>query len=104
MSVSLHQLFNFVTVAKAPRQRRTQVTVKSAAILVDGPEFAGHQRNKWDVSRSVRFNQDAQRQEDIIRLRDMVNYLTRLRMGADKMDRHKQKEVRVEICWVLKPV
>ena len=45
MSVSLHQLFNLVTVAKAPRQRRTQVTVKSAAILVDGPEFAGHQRN-----------------------------------------------------------
>ena len=69
------------------------VTVKSAAILVDGPEFAGHNRNKWDASRSVRFNQDAQRQEDIIRQRDMINYLTRLRIGADKMDKHKQREV-----------
>lgn len=69
--------------------------MKSAAILVDGPEFAGHHRNKWDISRSVRFNQDAQRQEDIIRLRDMVTYLTKLRMGADKMERHRQKEVGV---------
>ena len=62
---------------------------------MDGPEFAGHQRNKWDVSRLVRFNQHAQRQEDIIRLRDIVNYLTRLTLGADKLDRRKKKEVRL---------
>ncbi|KAF6026467.1 KIAA1841 [Bugula neritina] len=74
------------------KRKRTHVTVKPAAILVDGPQFRGHQRNKWDSSRSVRFNQDAQRQEDIIRQRDIINYLTKLRIGADKLDKYKQKE------------
>jgi len=77
------------------------VTVKPAAILVDGPQFRGHQRNKWDSSRSVRFNQDAQRQEDIIRQRDIINYLTKLRIGADKLDKYKQKEVTFIIYEIM---
>ncbi|XP_067928576.1 SANT and BTB domain regulator of class switch recombination-like [Watersipora subatra] len=77
---------------KLLRKTKTRVMVKSANILVDGPEFAGHSKNKWDASRSVRFNQDAQRQEDIIRQREMIHYLTRLRIGTDKLDKHKQRE------------
>ena len=47
------------------------------------------------MGRSLRFNQDSQRQEDVKRFRDIIAYLADLRQGPDKQ-KSKAKEVRVQ--------
>ncbi|XP_013855139.1 uncharacterized protein KIAA1841 homolog [Austrofundulus limnaeus] len=39
------------------------------------------QNSKWDSSRSLRYNQDAQREEDQRRMVEIVGYLTKMRFG-----------------------
>uniref|UniRef100_A0AAR2M6J1 SANT and BTB domain-containing protein n=1 Tax=Pygocentrus nattereri TaxID=42514 RepID=A0AAR2M6J1_PYGNA len=39
------------------------------------------QKSKWDSSRSMRFNQDAQREEDQRRMVEIMGHLTRMRFG-----------------------
>lgn len=86
-------------------KRKEKVTLDPAAILVDGPAFVGQKRNRWDTTKSLRFNQDAQRQEDVRRFREIVAYLTRLRLGSEKIDKYRQKEyaggiyMRLEAQW-----
>ncbi|KAM4772124.1 SANT and BTB domain regulator of class switch recombination [Rhinophrynus dorsalis] len=48
------------------------------------------QRNKWDVSRSLRFNQDAQREEDQRRMTEITGHLIKIRLGD--LERAKAKE------------
>ncbi|XP_078086038.1 SANT and BTB domain regulator of class switch recombination isoform X4 [Mustelus asterias] len=49
------------------------------------------QKSKWDSSRSMRFNQDAQREEDQRRMVEIIGHLTKIRFG-EKIDRTKAKE------------
>ncbi|XP_039593912.1 uncharacterized protein KIAA1841 homolog isoform X4 [Polypterus senegalus] len=48
------------------------------------------QKNKWDTTRSMRYNQDAQREEDQRRMSEIIGYLTKLRFGD--LDGSKSKE------------
>ena len=52
-------------------QRRSRakhrVTVDPKAILLDAPDFSTTKQRKWDSSRSLRWNQDAQREEGTLK-------------------------------------
>ncbi|XP_062863595.1 SANT and BTB domain regulator of class switch recombination isoform X2 [Trichomycterus rosablanca] len=48
------------------------------------------QKSKWDSTRSMRFNQDAQREEDQRRMVDMIEHLTKLRFGD--LEQNKSKD------------
>ncbi|XP_047208021.1 SANT and BTB domain regulator of class switch recombination isoform X1 [Girardinichthys multiradiatus] len=47
------------------------------------------QKNKWDSSRSLRYNQDAQREEDQRRMAEIVGHLTKMRFGDQEQSRSK---------------
>ncbi|XP_049591795.1 SANT and BTB domain regulator of class switch recombination isoform X2 [Syngnathus scovelli] len=46
-------------------------------------------KSKWDSSRSLRYNQDAQREEDQRRMAEMIDYLTKMRFGDQEQNRSK---------------
>ncbi|XP_069810272.1 SANT and BTB domain regulator of class switch recombination isoform X2 [Dendropsophus ebraccatus] len=50
------------------------------------------QRSKWDASRSLRFNQDAQREEDQRRMTEITGHLIKIRLGD--LDRIKTKDAK----------
>uniref|UniRef100_A0A3Q3WE70 SANT and BTB domain-containing protein n=1 Tax=Mola mola TaxID=94237 RepID=A0A3Q3WE70_MOLML len=50
------------------------------------------QKSKWDSSRSVRYNQDAQREEDQRRMVEIVGHLTKMRFG--EQDQSKAKDTK----------
>ncbi|KAG9470924.1 SANT and BTB domain regulator of class switch recombination isoform X1 [Eleutherodactylus coqui] len=50
------------------------------------------QRSKWDASRSLRFNQDAQREEDQRRMTEITGHLIKIRLGD--LDRMKTKDAK----------
>ncbi|XP_066552973.1 SANT and BTB domain regulator of class switch recombination [Amia ocellicauda] len=64
-------------VEKAPSRDATAFTVSS-------------QKSKWDSTRSMRYNQDAQREEDQRRMVEIIGHLTKMRFGD--LDRSKSKE------------
>ncbi|BFZ05510.1 hypothetical protein BsWGS_08549 [Bradybaena similaris] len=70
--------------------KKSRVTVESQAILVDAPEFE-QTKFTWDTQRSLRYNQDAQRQEDARRMKEIRLYLTKLRLTAEKMEKPKKE-------------
>ncbi|XP_077863769.1 SANT and BTB domain regulator of class switch recombination-like, partial [Saccoglossus kowalevskii] len=49
-------------------------------------------RHKWDSMRSLRWNQDAQREEDSRRMSELISYLTKLRSANEKQDKSRSKE------------
>nr|XP_015218330.1 PREDICTED: uncharacterized protein KIAA1841 homolog [Lepisosteus oculatus]XP_015218331.1 PREDICTED: uncharacterized protein KIAA1841 homolog [Lepisosteus oculatus]XP_015218332.1 PREDICTED: uncharacterized protein KIAA1841 homolog [Lepisosteus oculatus]XP_015218333.1 PREDICTED: uncharacterized protein KIAA1841 homolog [Lepisosteus oculatus] len=67
------------TVEKAPSRDSTAFTVST-------------QKSKWDSTRSMRYNQDAQREEDQRRMVEIIEHLTKMRFGD--MERHKSKEMK----------
>ncbi|XP_041645797.1 uncharacterized protein KIAA1841 isoform X2 [Cheilinus undulatus] len=50
------------------------------------------QKSKWDSSRSLRFNQDAQREEDQRRMVEIVGHLTKMRFGDQEQNRSKDNK------------
>uniref|UniRef100_A0A8C5M866 SANT and BTB domain regulator of CSR n=1 Tax=Leptobrachium leishanense TaxID=445787 RepID=A0A8C5M866_9ANUR len=48
------------------------------------------QRNKWDASRSLRYNQDTQREEDQRRMTEITGHLIKIRLGD--LERVRAKE------------
>lgn len=50
------------------------------------------QKNKWDSSRSLRYNQDAQREEDQRRMAEIVGHLTKMRFGDQEQSRAKDRQ------------
>ncbi|XP_007650036.1 uncharacterized protein KIAA1841 homolog isoform X1 [Cricetulus griseus] len=54
------------------------------------PFVVSVQKNKWDASRSLRFNQDAQREDDQRRMSEITGHLIKMRLGD--LDRVKSKE------------
>ncbi|KAE8280335.1 hypothetical protein D5F01_LYC20895 [Larimichthys crocea] len=47
------------------------------------------QKSKWDSSRSMRYNQDAQREEDQRRMVEIIGHLTKMRFGEQEQSRSK---------------
>ncbi|KAM6279458.1 SANT and BTB domain regulator of class switch recombination [Porphyrio hochstetteri] len=54
------------------------------------PFVVSVQQNKWDASRSLRFNQDAQREDDQRRMSEITGHLIKMRVGD--LDRIKSKD------------
>uniref|UniRef100_UPI0037E95BB1 SANT and BTB domain regulator of class switch recombination isoform X2 n=1 Tax=Semicossyphus pulcher TaxID=241346 RepID=UPI0037E95BB1 len=50
------------------------------------------QKSKWDSSRSLRFNQDAQREEDQRRMAEIICHLTKMRFGEQEHSRYKDNK------------
>ncbi|XP_053292473.1 SANT and BTB domain regulator of class switch recombination isoform X2 [Pleuronectes platessa] len=53
------------------------------------PFVVSVQRSKWDSSRSMRYNQDAQREEDQRRMVEIIGHLTKTRFGDEEQSRSK---------------
>ncbi|XP_054584213.1 SANT and BTB domain regulator of class switch recombination [Eptesicus fuscus] len=70
-------------------QKKEKVLEKSTARDVS-PFLVSMQKNKWDVTRSLRFNQDAQREDDQRRMSEITGHLIKMRLGD--LDRVKSKE------------
>ncbi|XP_034080991.1 uncharacterized protein KIAA1841 homolog isoform X4 [Gymnodraco acuticeps] len=66
------------------------------------PFIVSVQKSKWDISRSMRFNQDAQREEDQRRMEEIIGYLTKMRFGEQEQSRSKDTK-EVESTQDLKP-
>ncbi|XP_068042220.1 SANT and BTB domain regulator of class switch recombination isoform X3 [Anomalospiza imberbis] len=54
------------------------------------PFIVSMQQNKWDASRSLRYNQDAQREDDQRRMSEITGHLIKMRLGD--LDRVKSKD------------
>uniref|UniRef100_A0A671KZA8 SANT and BTB domain-containing protein n=1 Tax=Sinocyclocheilus anshuiensis TaxID=1608454 RepID=A0A671KZA8_9TELE len=50
------------------------------------------QKNKWDSNRSMRYNQDAQREEDQRRMEEIIANLTKMRFGDQEQTKFKDKK------------
>ncbi|XP_060105703.1 SANT and BTB domain regulator of class switch recombination isoform X5 [Heteronotia binoei] len=70
-------------------QKKEKVLEKSSSRDAS-PFVVSMQQSKWDASRSLRFNQDAQREEDQRRMAEITGYLIKMRLG--ELDRAKSKE------------
>ncbi|KAJ0004896.1 hypothetical protein NQD34_011110 [Periophthalmus magnuspinnatus] len=50
------------------------------------------QKSKWDSSRSLRYNQDTQREEDQRRMAEIIGHLTKMRFGDQEQSRAKDRQ------------
>lgn len=67
---SLYQIRTYVlsecylySARRSRHPKRSRVTVDPQAILLGAPDFSTTKTRKWDSTRSMRWNQDAQREE-----------------------------------------
>ncbi|XP_045405634.1 SANT and BTB domain regulator of class switch recombination isoform X2 [Lemur catta] len=72
-------------------QKKEKAFEKSASRDVS-PFVVSMQKNKWDATRSLRFNQDAQREDDQRRMSEIIGHLIKMRLGD--LDRVKSKEAK----------
>ncbi|XP_060268123.1 SANT and BTB domain regulator of class switch recombination isoform X8 [Ovis aries] len=56
------------------------------------PFIVSMQKNKWDTTRSLRFNQDAQREDDQRRMSEITGHLIKMRLGD--LDRVRSREAK----------
>ncbi|XP_076403195.1 SANT and BTB domain regulator of class switch recombination isoform X4 [Peromyscus maniculatus bairdii] len=70
-------------------QKKEKALEKSTSRDVS-PFVVSMQKNKWDATRSLRFNQDAQREDDQRRMSEITGHLIKMRLGD--LDRVKSKE------------
>lgn len=70
----------------SPNVHRREKTEKSQS-RDNTPFTVSVQKNKWDSSRSMRYNQDAQREEDQRRMMEIVGHLTKMRFGDQKQSK-----------------
>ncbi|XP_052800650.1 SANT and BTB domain regulator of class switch recombination-like isoform X2 [Mya arenaria] len=80
------------TARKGRGFRKSRITIEPQAILMDAPGFEQTKKSNWDISRSMRYNQDAQRTEDLRRMKEIRVYLTKLRLNQEKIERPRQRE------------
>ncbi|TWW78047.1 hypothetical protein D4764_11G0001680 [Takifugu flavidus] len=83
---------------KAPRPLKKQVSspnfqLKDKAVKSqprdNNPFVVSTQKSKWDSSRSMRYNQDAQREEDQRRMIETISHLTKMRFGEQEHNKAK---------------
>ncbi|XP_044781869.1 uncharacterized protein KIAA1841 homolog isoform X4 [Bubalus bubalis] len=72
-------------------QKKEKVLEKSTSRDVS-PFIVSMQKNKWDATRSLRFNQDAQREDDQRRMSEITGHLIKMRLGD--LDRVRSKEAK----------
>lgn len=72
----------------SPNFSRKEKTDK-AQMKDSTPFTVSLQKNKWDSSRSLRYNQDAQREEDQRRMAEIIGNLTKMRFGEQEQSRAK---------------
>ncbi|XP_041525523.1 uncharacterized protein KIAA1841 homolog isoform X3 [Microtus oregoni] len=70
-------------------QKKEKALEKSTSRDVS-PFVVSMQKNKWDATRSLRFNQDAQREDDQRRMSEITGHLIKMRLGD--LDRVKSKD------------
>ncbi|KFV72366.1 Uncharacterized protein KIAA1841 [Dryobates pubescens] len=70
-------------------QKKEKLSDKSSSRDAS-PFIVSMQQNKWDASRSLRFNQDAQREDDQRRMSEITGHLIKMRLGD--LDRIKSKD------------
>uniref|UniRef100_H2SPQ8 SANT and BTB domain regulator of CSR n=1 Tax=Takifugu rubripes TaxID=31033 RepID=H2SPQ8_TAKRU len=78
---------------KAQRPLKKQVSspnfqLKDKAVKVS-QKLVSTQKSKWDSSRSMRYNQDAQREEDQRRMIETISHLTKMRFGEQEHNKAK---------------
>ncbi|KAL2083175.1 hypothetical protein ACEWY4_020948 [Coilia grayii] len=73
----------------SPNFQRKEKSVDKAASRDSTPFNVSIQKSKWDSSRSMRFNQDAQREDDQRRMVEIIGHLTKLRFGDMEHNRSK---------------
>ncbi|XP_039096272.1 uncharacterized protein KIAA1841 homolog isoform X2 [Hyaena hyaena] len=73
-------------------QKKEKVLEKSTSTRDMSPFIVSMQKNKWDATRSLRFNQDAQREDDQRRMSEITGHLIKMRLGD--LDRVKSKEAK----------
>ncbi|XP_041922473.1 uncharacterized protein KIAA1841 [Alosa sapidissima] len=76
----------------SPNFQRKEKSVEKAASRDSTPFTVSIQKSKWDSSRSMRFNQDAQREDDQRRMVEIIGHLTKLRFGD--VEQNKSKDVK----------
>ncbi|XP_029449564.1 uncharacterized protein KIAA1841 homolog isoform X2 [Rhinatrema bivittatum] len=74
----------------SPSIQKKEKSLEKSSSRDTSPITVGLQRNKWDISRSLRYNQDAQREEDQRRMAEITGQLIKMRLGD--LDRVKSKE------------
>ncbi|XP_064411750.1 SANT and BTB domain regulator of class switch recombination [Latimeria chalumnae] len=74
----------------SPNIQRKEKSAEKGASRDATPFTLSTQKSKWDSNRSMRYNQDAQREEDQRRMTEIIGHLTKLRFGD--IDRGKTKE------------
>ncbi|XP_060598955.1 SANT and BTB domain regulator of class switch recombination-like isoform X3 [Ruditapes philippinarum] len=79
------------TARKGRGLKKSRVTIDPQAILMDAPGFDQNKKSAWDTGRSMRYNQDAQRSEDLRRMKEIRVYLTKLRLNPEKIERPKKE-------------
>ncbi|XP_042560732.1 uncharacterized protein KIAA1841-like [Clupea harengus] len=76
----------------SPSFQRKEKSAEKAASRDSTPFTVSIQKSKWDSARSMRFNQDAQREDDQRRMVDIIGHLTKLRFGD--LEQSKSKDVK----------
>ncbi|KAM6465601.1 SANT and BTB domain regulator of class switch recombination isoform 3-T3 [Liasis olivaceus] len=74
----------------SPNIQKKEKTLEKSNSRDTPPFIMSMQQSKWDPSRSLRFNQDAQREEDQRRMIEITGHLIKMRLG--ELDRIKSKE------------
>ncbi|KAJ8360081.1 hypothetical protein SKAU_G00166060 [Synaphobranchus kaupii] len=73
----------------SPNFQRKEKTTEKAPSRDSTPFTVSLQKSKWDSTRSMRFNQDAQREEDQRRMVEIIGHLTKMRFGDVEQSRWK---------------
>ncbi|KAM6220289.1 SANT and BTB domain regulator of class switch recombination isoform 2-T2 [Rhynchocyon petersi] len=76
----------------SPCAQKKEKALEKSASRDASPFIVSMQRNKWDATRSLRFNQDAQREDDQRRMSEITGHLIKMRLGD--LDRVKAKEAK----------
>ncbi|XP_078505421.1 SANT and BTB domain regulator of class switch recombination isoform X2 [Lissotriton helveticus] len=71
-------------------QKKEKNIDKQASSRDPSPFTVSSQKSKWDSTRSLRFNQDAQREEDQRRMTEITGHLIKIRLGD--LERVKSKD------------
>uniref|UniRef100_G3TGR6 SANT and BTB domain regulator of CSR n=1 Tax=Loxodonta africana TaxID=9785 RepID=G3TGR6_LOXAF len=76
----------------SPCAQKKEKALEKSASRDASPFIVSMQKNKWDATRSLRFNQDAQREDDQRRMSEITGHLIKMRLGD--LDRVKSKEAK----------
>ncbi|KAJ8248029.1 hypothetical protein GJAV_G00237410 [Gymnothorax javanicus] len=89
----------------SPNFQRKEKSTEKTPSRDTTPFTVSVQRSKWDSTRSMRYNQDAQREEDQRRMVEIIGHLTKMRFGDLEQSRWKDaKEHMGDLCRIGGPV